>query len=134
MSESDLYAQILAAHSRGPTRLLRVNAGMSYQGRVIERTPNRLILSPWYAMKLAPEGWSDLIGWTTRDDLIYNDTSSGAPSRWEETVAQFVAIEAKVKGRTTPEQQAFIDLVRRSGGRAGIARSVEDAGVIIDGE
>jgi hypothetical protein len=61
---------------------------------------------------------SDLLGWTTEDE-----------------VAIFTAIECKgARTRTTPEQVAFIDVVRRAGGRAGIARSVEDAGHIIRGE
>jgi VRR-NUC domain len=112
MSESDLYAPILIAHSRGDCRLFRINAGLAYQGRVIERTPQRLVLSPWYPVKLAAEGVSDIIGW-----------SNGG---------LFTAIEVKgPKTRVTPPQLAFIELVKRSGGRAGIARSVEDAGLII---
>jgi len=107
MSESELYGQILREYSHGPIRLFRINAGMAYQGRVIERTPQRLVLAPWYPIRLAAEGVSDLIGW-----------SEGAI---------FTAIECKLKGRATPAQLAFIDLVQRSGGRAGIARSVEDA-------
>lgn len=41
---------------------------------------------------------------------------------------QFLAVECKTAtGRFRPEQTAFIDAVRKKGGRAGIARSVEDA-------
>lgn len=41
---------------------------------------------------------------------------------------QFLAVEVKTKtGRIRPEQQRFIDAVNRAGGRAGVARSVEDA-------
>lgn len=41
---------------------------------------------------------------------------------------RFIAIEVKTpKGRATPEQLQFIEAVRRHGGIAGIARSVEDA-------
>jgi hypothetical protein len=115
MSESSLYPAIIGKHSRGDTRLFRINAGMAYQGRVIERTPGRLILAPWYPVRLANEGVSDLIGWTTG--------------------AIFTAIECKsARGRATPEQQAFLDTVRRAGGRAGIARAPEDAGKILRGE
>lgn len=118
VSESELYGPILMEHSRGPTRLLRINAGMAYQGRVIARTPGRLVLAPWYPIRLAVEGVSDLLGWTTEDAR-----------------AIFTAIEVKgARTRTTQEQLAFIDLVRRAGGRAGIARSVDDAGAIIRGE
>lgn len=41
---------------------------------------------------------------------------------------RFLAIETKTaKGRVRPEQETFIAAVKRAGGRAGIARSVEDA-------
>jgi hypothetical protein len=102
---------------------MRVNAGMAYQGRVIERTPGRLILAPWYPIRLAAEGVSDLLGWTTVTMGEY-----GAH-------ALFVAIEGKMgRKRPTDAQSAFLELVRRSGGRAGIARSVEEAGAILRGE
>ena len=118
MSETDLYTEILTEYSRGPTRIMRINAGMSYQGRVIERTPNRLVLSPWYPIRLAAEGVSDLLGWTTED-----------------SVAVFTAIECKFgRRKPTPEQESFIEVVRRAGGRAGVARSVQDAGLIVAGK
>lgn len=41
---------------------------------------------------------------------------------------QFLAVEVKTAvGRVRPEQEAFIAAVRRAGGRAGVARSVDDA-------
>lgn len=118
MRESELYGRILAEHSHGDTRLMRVNAGMAYQGRVIERTPQRLILSPWYPIRLATEGVSDLLGWTTE---AYEGRD----------IAIFVAIEGKAKGYATPAQKAFLELVKNMGGRSGIARSTEDAHKII---
>jgi hypothetical protein len=112
LSESALYGAILQEFSHGDTRLFRVNAGMAYQGKVVRRTPQTLILSPWYPIKLAVAGMSDIIGW-----------SDGAI---------FTAIEAKSRtGRVTPEQEAFILTVRKAGGRAGIARTIEEAGQII---
>lgn len=120
MSETKLYADILTAHSHGRTRLMRINAGMAYQGRVLERTPGRLILSPWYPIRLAAEGVSDLLGWT-QEEFEGHD------------IAVFTAIEGKIKGRLTEEQASFLTLVERMGGRAGVARSVEDAGKIIRG-
>ena len=113
-SERDIQSAILLALSRGPTRLLRINAGVAWQGTVIERTPQRLVLARPYAIRLAAPGVSDLIGWTEG--------------------GRFVAVEVKgPRGRVTAEQAAFLDLVRRSGGLAGVARSVEDAWAILEG-
>ena len=125
MSETQLYNDILAAHSRGNTRLFRINAGMAYQGRIIEQTPGRLILAPWYPMRLAAEGISDLLGWTTM--AVAGDAGL-------DRAAIFTAIECKWgRRRPTAEQEAFINVVQRAGGRAGVARSVEDAGKILYG-
>ena len=114
MSERDIQTSILLALSHGPTRLLRINSGVAWQGTVIERTPQRLVLARPYAIKLAAPGVSDLIGWTEG--------------------GRFVAIEVKAsRGRLTDEQAAFLELVRRSGGLAGVARSIADARAIIEG-
>ena len=112
--ERDIQSAILLALSHGPTRLLRVNAGVAWQGTVIERTQHRLVLARPYAIRLAAPGVSDLLGWTEG--------------------GRFVAIEVKgPRGRVTAEQAAFLDLVRRSGGLAGVARSVADATAILEG-
>ena len=114
MSERDTQTSILLELSRGPTRLLRINAGVAWQGTVIEHTQHRLVLARPYAIRLAAPGVSDIIGWTEG--------------------GRFVAIEVKAsRGRLTDEQAAFIELVRRSGGLAGVARSVEEARAILDG-
>ena len=111
--ERDIQSAILLALSHGPTRLLRINAGVAWQGTVIERTQHRLVLARPYAIRLAAPGVSDLIGWTH---------------------GRFVAIEVKgPRGRVTAEQAAFLELVRRSGGLAGVARSVDDARAILEG-
>jgi hypothetical protein len=131
VTERDIQNDIQRELSRGPTRLLRINAGMSYQGRIVEQTPDRLILSPWYPIKLGVAGISDLIGWTSVT-TGFRSLASGAVEPL--LIAQFVACE--VKGPRTPtsvEQLAFIDTVRRAGGRAGVARSVEEAKRIITG-
>ena len=113
-SERDIQNQILIALSHGPTRLLRINAGVAWQGTVIEHTQHRLVLARPYAIRLAAPGVSDLLGWTEG--------------------GRFVAIEVKAsRGRVTDEQKAFIDLVRRSGGVAGVARSIDDARAILEG-
>ena len=46
----------------------------------------------------------------------------------------FLAVEVKTAtGRIRPEQETFIAAVNRAGGRAGVARSVEDALRIANG-
>ena len=113
-SERDIQAQILLALSRGPTRLLRINAGLAWQGTVLQHNRDLLVLAHPRALRLAAPGVSDLIGWTQ---------------------GRFVALEVKgPRGRVTDEQAAFIDLVRRSGGLAGVARSVEEARAILAGK
>ena len=114
MSERDTQTSILLELSHGPTRLLRINAGVAWQGRVLQHNRDLLVLEHPRAVRLAAPGVSDLLGWTEG--------------------GRFVAIEVKAsRGRLTDEQAAFIELVRRSGGLAGVARSVADARAILEG-
>ena len=113
-SERDIQNAILLACSRGDTRLFRINAGLAWQGHVLQHNRDLLVLENPRAIKLAAPGVSDLIGWTEG--------------------GRFVAIEVKApRGRLTDEQAAFLELVQRSGGLAGVARSVEEAREILDG-
>lgn len=116
MSEQELYGEIMSEYSHGKTRIFRINTGsIAWQGEVISRTATRIVLEHYRAIKLGAPGISDLIGW------------SPANGR-----AVFTAIECKAKrGYLNPEQRAFLELVTRSGGRAGVARTVEDAGVVL---
>lgn len=118
-SERDIQTRILLELSRGDTRLLRINAGTAWQGRVIEQTATRLVLAYPRAIRLAAPGVSDLIGWRTVE--VGNLA-----------LAQLVALEVKAaRGRVSVEQQAWLDTVRRAGGVAGVVRSVEDARAVL---
>lgn len=126
MSESQLLADILLAHSRGPVRLWRQNAGRAWQGKIISQDRHRLVLSPYRAVKLGPEGLSDLGGGVS---VTITEAMVG------QSVMIYAGVEGKMaKGRVSPEQRSFIDTVRSMGGRAGVARSVEDARLILIGE
>jgi hypothetical protein len=126
MSESELYPQIIGAHSRGPTRLWRQQSMLAWAGKVIARTPTTITLLHPHAVKIGMPGIADLGGLTA---ITVTQAMVG------EIIAQAVQIEAKYgRARPTQEQAAFIAMVRRLGGRAGVARSVEDAGLIINGE
>lgn len=113
MSEAEIIAQILLAHSHGDTRLFRFNAGTAWQGKVVRHTSELLVLQHPRAVKLAPEGFPDIAGW-----------SSGGI---------FTGIEVKTPGVSTrAAQRGFQELMLRCGCRGGIARSLEDASIILN--
>jgi hypothetical protein len=113
MTHSELIAALMLEFSRGDGRLMRANVGRGWTGRIISQDRTRIVLSPYRPFHGHDEGVLDLIGWK-------------GPT--------FVAIDAKTgSDRVRPAQQRFIDLVVSAGGRAGIARSVEDARLIITG-
>ena len=69
------------------------------------------------------KGSADLIGWRT-----VTITQAMVGTR----LAVFTSIEVKTPtGRVRPEQQAWLDVVLRGGGIAGIARSVTDAQLLL---
>jgi hypothetical protein len=98
--------RILDACGRGVVRLFRNNTG------ALEDKTGRVVR---YGLC---KGSSDLIGWRTVD--ITEDMVG-------QRVAVFVALEVKDRGRLTPEQAGFLEVVRRAGGIAAEVRSVEDA-------
>ena len=110
---AELLASIMMTYSRGNVRLMRANAGQGWAGRIVEKNERRIVLSPYRPFHGMHAGVLDLIGW-----------------RGE----RFVAIEGKTgTARLTPEQKGFMELVLSCGGLAGEARSVEDAGRILEG-
>lgn len=65
------------------------------------------------------DGASDLIGFIP---VVVTQEMVG------QTVAVFYACEVKTaSGRIRPEQENFINQVRKRGGKAGVARNIEDA-------
>jgi hypothetical protein len=71
------------------------------------------------------KGQSDLNGWIP---VVVTPEMVGT------TVAIRVEIEVKTTDRPSPEQLAWIEAVKKMGGRAGVARSPEDAVRICRGE
>ena len=111
MTEQQTQQQIRLALSRGDCRLWRNNTGtlLDRYGRPVQ-------------FGLC-KGSSDLIGLRT---------VTIGPEHVGQRLAVFAAIEVKAdRGRVTPEQQAFLDLVREMGGLAGVARAVDDAAGIL---
>lgn len=124
--ESQLLADIMLAHSKGNMRLLRTNSGTAWAGKIVHQDHQRIIISPYHAIKLCPEGTADVCGAVS--EIITADMVG-------QRVAIAVGLELKIGRRQpTAEQLAFGAILRRLGGRWGIARSVEDARRILSGE
>lgn len=117
-TESEIQAQILRAlGSRPDVRLFRQNVGTGWVGNLINRLPNGTVIlahaRPLHAGLHVGSG--DLLGWTIRDAR-----------------ALFTSLEVKtLTGRPTADQINWRDQVLKSGGIAGIVRSVEEAVALI---
>ena len=138
MSEHEIQQRILLACGNGDSRLWRNNVGTGWAGPSTRVTAqNRAAL----AQSLRPGdvvirggrplhaglcvGSSDLIGYRS-----VSITGAMVGSQ----VAVFTAVEVKsAAGRASVEQRAFLERIRTAGGRSGIARSVDDAFVILRG-
>lgn len=91
--------------------LFRSPAGLFWQGK---RKGD--VLTDLRAVKVLVPGFPDLCGFRRSD-------------------GKAVYIEVKTAtGRVSPEQQHFIEVARKAGALAGIARSVEDALEIVKGD
>lgn len=113
MTEQQTQQRIRLALSRGGCRLWRNNTG------ALRDANGQLIRFGLCA------GSADLIGYTT---------VTVTPDMVGQRLAVFTAVEVKSPtGRPTPEQTAFLKHIQDAGGRAGIARSIEDAVRITEG-
>lgn len=123
MKETNIVRDILLSIPR-TARLFRNNVGTGWVGRIVHQTPQRITLDfprPLHAGLCA--GSSDLIGW---------QTITITPEMVGKQIAVFTAIEVKTAtGKPTPEQLNFIEIVRKSGGIAGISTDPESAKKII---
>lgn len=126
MTETTIQRRIQIALSDTTTRLWRNNVGAAWQGKAVEH--NRGLVTLYGPRRveygLCP-GSSDLIGLRSVEIT---------PDMVGQRVAIFCAVEVKTaKGRPTDEQTSFIKTVDFLGGRAGIARSEDEAKIIVDG-
>lgn len=112
--EGRLMRQIQCALSSAGHRLVRVNAGRGWVGPTTRHNDGSVTIKHAQPFVGVPEGVSDLIGCA----------SDGV----------FLALEIKTEiGRPSDAQTAYINMVKSLGGRAGVARSVDDALVIASG-
>jgi len=99
-------------------RLFRVNVGRAWVGEAERIGPDTVILRNARPFKAGVPGMSDLIGWVPVEIT---------PDMVGKTLAVYTAVETKTpRGRASAEQNQFLDVVSRSGGRAGIARTDGD--------
>jgi hypothetical protein len=123
----DLHRRILLACGKGDTRLFRNNTGQGWVGEASRWADGLVVIKharPFHAGLC--QGSSDLIGW--RSVVV-------TPDMVGQTVAVFVAIEAKTgSGRPSEAQRLFLAAVKGAGGIAGIARSPEDAELLLHGK
>lgn len=138
MTEHQIQQRIILAMGRGLRRLWRNNVGTAWAGQSQQITaanrftigqtlkPGDVVVRQARILHagLCP-GSADLIGYTTIEVT---------PDMVGQRLAVFTAVEVKTPtGRPTPQQVAFLEHVRQAGGRAGIARSIEDAERIAEG-
>lgn len=123
--ERDILNDIRLAHGHGDVRLFRQQSGEFWAGRAqVLRDGSVLIRNPT-RVHVGFDGLSDLGGWRSVEIT---------PEMVGQRVAVYVALEVKaVTGRVRPAQQQFVDTVRAAGGLAGIVRSAEDAGAVLEG-
>ena len=76
--------------------------------------------------------WRNNVGVDTMRGIRYG-LSVGSPDLVGIAWGRFVGLEVKTPtGRVSKEQTMWLDMVRRFGGVAGVARSVEDALAIVE--
>jgi len=106
--EGRLMREIMVALSQAGHRVVRANAGRGWIGPTQRHNDGSVTIRAARPFHGVPEGVSDLIG-CARDGT-------------------FLAVEVKYeKGRPSDAQTAYIQMIVGLGGRAGIARSVDDA-------
>lgn len=120
MSEKTIQTQIMLVASRTGATVFRNNTGNGVLGQVVKQSGGEFhILNGRRVQFGLCVGSSDLIGW--RSMVI-------TPEMVGRTIAVFLALEVKTPtGKPTPEQENFIQAVRRAGGLAGVVRSTDEA-------
>jgi len=115
MTEKNIQTRILLATGKHPNiRLFRNNTGQGWQGQTQRDGAKLIITNPRPLMAGLHKGSSDLIGWKTVEIT---------PEMIGQKLAVFCAVEVKTgSGRTTVEQENFLQIVRAAGGIGVVMR------------
>ena len=121
MSENpnNLVKQILLAAPKYGARLFRRNTGVAWTGnKITKNADGSITIHDPRPFQAGIKGQADVYGWIP---VKITDDMAG------ETVAVHVEIEAKTgSGRASAEQNSWLDVVQKSGGRAGVVRGLGD--------
>lgn len=119
MRESNVQALVRLALSKLGFTAFRNNTGVAWQGDAKRIGPSRVLLENARPVHFGlTRGSSDVIGFKS---------ITITPDHLNRTVAIFAAIEVKAaKGKTTEEQNNFLDCVRNAGGIGIVARNPDD--------
>lgn len=126
MSRTNEHEIMLALGSDPDTRLFGNEVGLGWSGKLVSNNGGTTVLTNARPVKygLAP-GSADLIG--IRRVVV-------TPDMVGQTIGVFVSIECKKgRGRAETEQVIWRDMILRFGGRAGVARGVDQARAIVEG-
>lgn len=132
-TEADFMRRCMKRATELGARLWRNNTGQAWVGNAEQfKRPTTVtvqagdvLIRQGRPFKAGAVGMSDLIGFVP---------VTVTPEMVGQRLAVYAAVETKSpKGRATSEQSAFITLVTRFGGRAGIARTDDDLDQIISG-
>lgn len=115
-----LQNKIRLAVSQIGGRLFGVTVGKFWTGFKVGTLANGdTVLRNARIVNVGLKGMSDLSGWIP---VVVTQEMVGT------TVAIYLSVEVKAnKDRLSPEQGAWIEVVKGHGGRAGVARSADDA-------
>lgn len=118
-------ATIIRASELGG-RLWRMNTGLAWVGEIIEHIPGKYItLKNPRPFKAGVEGMSDAGGFTP---VLITQEMVG------KTLPVYTVMENKSgAGRLSKMQEAFLEMVYRAGGRAGVIRSLQDVEAVLEG-
>jgi hypothetical protein len=130
-----LTNEVRAAVSKVGARLFPMTVGRFYgpyhKGRRISRVetvtlhPGDILIRGGHVVNVGTQGMSDLVGWVPH---VVTQADLGT------TIAVYTAVEIKAGADTLRDgQPQFIEAVNKNGGRAGVARTPEDAIRIVNG-
>lgn len=119
MSSKRTTEAVLLLATKLGGRMFRVNTGMGWVGKVVQKTRDRIVLAnprPLHAGLV--KGGSDTIGWMPL---------TITPEMVGRTIPVFTAVEVKEDDGLTTEQANFIRVVLEAGGIAGVVHDAAEA-------